>query len=306
MGPDPPAAPSPAAGRVCIVLAALLWSTSGGFSKVLTKDTAFALNDPPLAPLLIAFYRALFAGLALAPTVRRADLTFRPLMLVMVVTFAAMNALFVSAQTLGTAATAILLQYTAPMWMYAVGVWLLGEAADRRGGMALALGMVGVAVIVAGGWRGGDLVVIVIALASGVTCAGVLLCLRALRDCSSGWLTVWNHLGGALALVPFVVGLPWPTLPQLVTLVLFGGVQLGLAYYLMARGLRSVSAQEAGAITLLEPIINPVWAYLVAGEAVDEWTFVGGGFILGALAYRYWPGRAAVIASSNRGEPPAR
>jgi drug/metabolite transporter (DMT)-like permease len=281
--------PSPTAGRVCIVLAALLWSTSGGFAKVLTRDTPFALNLPPLAPLQIAFYRTLFAGLALAPTVRRADLTFRPMMLVMVATFAAMNALFVSAMTLGTAATAILLQYTAPMWTYAAGVWLLGEAADRRGSVALVLGLIGVGVIVAGGWQGGDLVVIAIALCSGVTTAGVLLCLRYLRDVASGWLTVWNHLGGALALLPFVVALPWPATPQLLTLVVFGALQLGLAYYLMARGLRSVSAQEACAITLLEPILNPLWAYLVAGEEVGVWTFVGGAFILGALAWRYWP-----------------
>src|SRR5256885_12650911 len=97
----PPAVPSPPAGRVCIVLAALLWSTSGGFSKVLTRDTAFELNHPPLLPLQIAFFRTLFAGLALVPTVRPADIAFRPMMLLMVVTFAAMNALFVSAMTLG-------------------------------------------------------------------------------------------------------------------------------------------------------------------------------------------------------------
>lgn len=289
-----PLAPSPVAGRICIALAAVLWSTSGGFTKLLTRDTPFALNDPALHPLQIACCRALFAGLALTPTLRRADLTFRPLMLVMLLSFAAMNVTFIAAQALGKAATAVLLQYTAPMWMYVASIWLLGEAADRRSSVALLIGSVGIAVIVAGGWQGGDLFVIAIALASGVTYAGVLLCLRVLRDCSSGWLTVWNHLGGALVLLPFLVGMPQPTGPQLVTLVLFGAVQMGSAYYLMARGLRSISPQEAGAITLLEPILNPVWAYLVApeSEGVDALTFVGGAFIVGALAWRYWPRRA--------------
>jgi drug/metabolite transporter (DMT)-like permease len=64
---------------------------------------------------------------------------------------------------------------------------------------------------------------------------------------------------------------------------------MGLPYWLMSRGLRSVSPQEAGAITLLEPILNPVWAYLVANEEPPLATVFGGLFILGALAWRYWP-----------------
>jgi drug/metabolite transporter (DMT)-like permease len=59
----------------------------------------------------------------------------------------------------------------------------------------------------------------------------------------------------------------------------------------MARGLRVVSTQEAGVITLLEPLLNPLWAYLVAPqkESPTAYTFVGGALILGALAWRYWP-----------------
>jgi len=59
------AAPSVTRGRLLIALAAVLWSLSGGFSKVLTKDTAFGLNDPRPAALAIATFRLLFAGLFL-------------------------------------------------------------------------------------------------------------------------------------------------------------------------------------------------------------------------------------------------
>src|SRR4051812_21500959 len=150
MGHDDPSAPlSPSRGRLLIVVAALLWSLSGAFVKVLTRDTAFGLGDPPVPGLQIAFYRALFAGLALVPTLRRRDLTFRPAMGLMALSFAAMNALFVSALAAGTAADAILLQYTGPMWMYLACVWLLGEPADRRSSTALAVGLVGIAVILA-------------------------------------------------------------------------------------------------------------------------------------------------------------
>ena len=64
---------------------------------------------------------------------------------------------------------------------------------------------------------------------------------------------------------------------------------MGLPYFLFARGLRSVSPQEAGAITLLEPVLNPLWAYLIAPETDTPtvYTAVGGVLIVGALAYRY-------------------
>jgi drug/metabolite transporter (DMT)-like permease len=282
-------------GRLCVVLAAVLWSTSGGFTKLLTQPTPLHLNEPHLSPLQIAFARVLFAGLALAPLVRRRDLTFRPAMLVTAVTFAAMNALFVSALALGSAANAILLQYTAPMWMYLVSIWWLHEPADRRGAVSLAIGMGGIGLIIAGGFfdagQVGQLPVIVLALGSGVTYAGVLIGLRVLRDVSSRWLTVFNQIVSALALLPFVWGMSLPSASQAVVLLVYGTLQLALPYWLVARGLRRVSPQEAGTLTLLEPLLNPLWAYVVspATERPSVWTFAGGCFILGALAYRYWP-----------------
>src|SRR5947209_10767538 len=83
-------APSHTQGRLCIVLAALLWSTGGAFTKILTQDTFANVHEPVLdtwaigtyrLPVQIACYRVLFAGLVLLPTLRRRDITFRPAML---------------------------------------------------------------------------------------------------------------------------------------------------------------------------------------------------------------------------------
>ena len=288
-----------ARGRLYIALAAILWSTSGAFTKVLTQETAFHLDQPPIEPLAvgglnvpvqIACYRVLFAGLALSTTVRRRDLRFRPAMLAMLLVFTMMNAVFVSALALGTAANAILLQYSAPIWLYLVGVFFLGEPSDRRGTISTFAGVFGIGVIVAGGWGREDMTVIALGLASGVTYAGVLLYLRVLRDVPANWLTVWNHLLGGVLLLPLVLALRAPTWPQDLTLICFAIFQMGLAYWMMAKGLQTVGASEAGTISLLEPILNPVWAYLVSPgtEVPSLWTFVGGTIILGALAYRYW------------------
>jgi drug/metabolite transporter (DMT)-like permease len=287
-------APSPRAvtrGRLCIALAALLWSTSGAFTKVLTLDTPLGLNTPKIEPLQIAFYRALFAGVVLLPTLRPGDLSFRPLMLGMAGCFAVMNATFVSALALGTAANAILLQYTAPMWMYLASVWWLGEPPDRRSFAALWIGVLGIGIIVWGGRMEAQLDVIAIALVSGLTYAGVIVFLRVLRDASPRWLTVLNQLVSALVLVPFVWNQPLPTAGQLGVLFVYGAGQMTIPYWLMARSLKAVSPQEAGIISLLEPLLNPLWAYWISGEQPSAYTLAGGAFILGALVWRYWPRR---------------
>lgn len=288
------AAPSPIQGRLCILGAALLWSTSGAFTKVLTRETVLELHTPAVTPLQIAFFRALFAGLVLVPLLRRHDPSFRPLMLAMMACFALMNATFVSALALGTAADAIVLQYTAPMWMYLACVFWLGEAADRRSLKAFGIAFIGILLIVGGGWTADQLPVVGLGLLSGLAYAGVMVCLRVLHTASSRWMTILNHLASALVLVPLVWHLTWPTTGQLAVLFLYGGVQMAIPYWLVARGVRTVSPQEAGTITLLEPLLNPVWAYLISGEIPRFWTILGATFILGALAWRYWPRRASL------------
>ena len=304
MTSPPSSAPSLAGGRLCILAAAVLWSLSGFFTRLLQNPTALELNEPRLTPLQIAFVRAVFAGWFLVPMVRPRDVRFRPLMPVMVGLFAAMNALFISAIALGTSANAILLQNTAPFFVYLVTVFLLGEPPDRRSLHALLIGMVGMVVIVAGGGElGARIDVMLMGLGSGVTYAGIILCLRYLRNEASQWLIVQNHLGSATCLATavllangFAFWVDWLTAPtgrQFAFLAVFGSIQMGLPYFLFARGLRSVSPQEAGAITLLEPVLNPLWAYLISPETDTPtvYTAVGGVLILGALGYRYMPRR---------------
>jgi drug/metabolite transporter, DME family len=294
-----PSGLSPARGRLYIFLAALLWSTSGAFTKVLTQDTALGLNDPALdaypvgdvnVPVQIACYRVLFAGLVLLPLVRRSDMTVNGLMIVMGIFFAVMNTLFVTAMALGTAANAIVLQYTAPMWMFLASVLLLREPVHRRDSVTLGIALAGIAVIVIGGGAEGAFV-IGIALVSGFSYACVVICLRVLRHESTQWLTAWNFLFSGLVLVPFMVALRPPTFAQFIVLFLYGAAQMALPYWLMARALRAVSPAEAGTITLFEPILNPLWTYLMSGEEPARETYIGGALILAALVWRYWPRR---------------
>jgi len=148
-----------------------------------------------------------------------------------------------------------------------------------------------------------QIAILFMGVGSGLVYAGVMVFLRVLRDVSSAWLVSLNLLGTAATLGAYMlitagpVGLwEWASTPspqQLAVLAVFGVVQMAIPYWLFARGLRVVRPHEAGIITLLEPLLNPVWAYLVTPEK-DTPTLpmlIGGGFILGALAWRYVPGR---------------
>src|SRR5262245_28170685 len=163
---SPPAPLSPAHGRLCVLLAALLWSFSGTFVKVLTTGTRFdlGLDEPRLSPQQIACFRTLLGGFVLLLALRPREVTFRPLLPVLMCCFAVMNVLFVTATSLGTAAEAILLQYTAPLWAFVGCVWWLKEPADRRSLVAILIGVAGVGVIIVGGWQGSRLDVVGMAL----------------------------------------------------------------------------------------------------------------------------------------------
>lgn len=225
-------------------------------------------------------------------------------MLVMVACFAAMNALFVSAMFFGSSANAILLQNTAPFWVYLVCVYFLGDQHDRRSFQSILIGMAGVAVIIGSSMMKqqidqSQLMVTGMALLSGGMYGGVILCLRGLKEQSSMWLTAENHLGAAICLGAAIAIIhgpifwwEWVSMPsarQLAFLAVFGTVQMALPYALFARGLKHLSPQEAGMITLLEPLLNPLWAYMISPETDTPTTatWIGGSLILSALAWRY-------------------
>src|SRR5204862_3016035 len=125
-------------------------------------------------------------------------------------------------------------------------------------------------------------------------------------DHAAAWLVALGLLGTAATLGLFVLVTDgpagfaaWvaaPSARQFAVLVVFVGFQLALPYWLFTRGLRSVSLQEAALITLIQPLLNPVWAYLVTPEK-DRPTaamLLGGGLILLALVWRYVPAKPAI------------
>jgi drug/metabolite transporter (DMT)-like permease len=288
---EPTQVASPVFGRRCVLAAAVLWSLSGVITKSLALDS-----------LTIAFYRGLFAGLALLPVVPRRSWRLHWGLVPLGLIFGAMTGAYLGSVKLTTAANAIYLQYTSTFWTIPLSAWFLGERPDRRALLGIALATVGIAAIV--GFRYGQGAApdrprewegIALGLASGLGYAGVTVCMRALRGLDPFWLSAAGNLSGACVLGLWITavrgGIHVPTPGHAATLAAFGVVQMAIPYMLFARGLREIGAPEAGLIALLEPVLNPIWVVLVVHEWPARPTLVGGAFLLAGVACRYAPGR---------------
>jgi drug/metabolite transporter, DME family len=256
--------------------AAVLWSSGGLFIKV-----------APYGPLGVACGRAvvttIFYLVFFRPDLRKARLSTG-------LAYAAMIVTFVSATKLTTAANAIFLQYTGPAYVLALSPWMLGEPFDRVDAACVALSLAGMSLFFVGRVEPGQLAGNLLGVLSGLSYALTVLLLR--RDAKQGARdalpsTALGNLLAAVFTLPFAANaLAGTTVQGALVLLYLGVVQMGIAYWLFARGLRTVPASEASLLSMLEPILNPVWVFLGAGERPGPWTLAGGAVVIAAVAFR--------------------
>ncbi|MEE9144125.1 MAG: EamA family transporter, partial [Candidatus Binatia bacterium] len=264
-------------GRLQILLAAVLWSLAGVFIKSLD-----------LPPMVITFYRSFFAALFFFFFCKRSAWEGLGVpLLVSVASYTAAISFFVWANKLTTAANAIVLQYTAPIFVYLFLRLLFGESITRANLLTLFSGMVGVVIIFATSKAEQDLQGVTVAVFSGFLFSIYMVNLRFLKGFNPLVLTFVNNLICSLVLIPLVASQLILSLDQYLVLAVMGVVQLGIPYFLFSKGLESISLQEASLIVLIEPVLNPVWVAFVVGEVPSVPTLIGGGIIILGLGIRY-------------------
>jgi drug/metabolite transporter (DMT)-like permease len=279
-----------------LLLAALCWSLGG----VLLKS----VDWPPLA---VAGGRGLVAALFLLLVCRRSlRFTWSPLQLGTAAAYAGCTVLFAAANKLTTAANAILLQYTAPVWVALFGAWLLGERATRADWLTIVTVFAGMGIFLYDGLRLHDLAGILIAIASGGCFAAMIMLLRKQRDGSPIESVILGNVLGFLIGLPAIWSAPRLAATGALALLLLGVVQLGIAYLLYVRAIRHVTALEAVLIPVIEPILNPIWVMLVIGERPSPLALVGGVIVVGAVTWRAIASvRARTLAAADVPAPPA-
>ena len=260
---------------ILLLLAALCWSLGG----VLIKS----IDWPPMA---IAGGRSAIAIPMILLCIGRPRFTFSRAQVGGALGYAGTVVLFVFATRMTTAANAIFLQYTAPVYVALIGRWYLGEHASRIDWLVIAVALAGIALFfldrltIAGLWGN------ILALASGLAFALVALFLRKEKAGSPIASIVLGNVIVAVAGALFMFQAPSLGEDGLWRLVLLGAVQLGLPYVLYATAIKQVSALEATLIPLLEPVLNPLWVMLALGERPGPWAIVGGLLVLSAVLGR--------------------
>ena len=265
-------------------MAAVLWSLGGLLAKVAPIQAIPLESRGPL----LACYRALFAAVVLTPFVAWRRVRWRAGLLPMALSYAIMNVLYVTSLTRTTAAAAIFLQYTSIAWSVVIGWLLLRERVDRGDLVALACAAAGIGCIVVTESDSANLWGNLLGVGSGLTYAGVIVGLRAMRGEDGWFLVLVNNAVGGLVLLPWVwsmhvslSGMQWGVVAA------FGVVQLAIPYVLFAFAVRTVRAHEAALLTILEAVLNPLWVWMFVGEAAATSTWLGGGLIVLGLVLRY-------------------
>jgi drug/metabolite transporter (DMT)-like permease len=286
-GPDTDTKPSLARQRLlgqgAILLCAVLWSTSGLMIKLVNWH-----------PILITGSRSLIAALFIF-TVRviRVKLRGAPLpsskpavVIAGSVMYAATMLSFVGANKLTFSANAILLQYTAPLWAALLGWLLIKEKARWFHWTSLVFVMGGLVIFFREGLKGGSLAGDSLALLSGLFYGAHSVIMRMQKDGNPTDSMLGAHIICVFIAVPFFFLYPPALSAAPIQAILFMGfIQIGLSSQLFSFGIKRVPAILALITAMIEPVLNPVWVFLVTGERPSGTALFGGAIIVLAVAF---------------------
>ncbi|MDD2850659.1 MAG: EamA family transporter [Desulfuromonadaceae bacterium] len=287
-----------AVSRLQLMLAALLMSTTGAAIKSCDSFSSWQ----------VACFRAGIAAVALiliVPNVRR-SLNVRTV--AVGCAYAGAAVLFVLATKLTTSANAIFLQSTSPITIVLLSIWLLKEPLRRRDALFMLALAAGLSLFFLGGHQAttstpdpikGNL----FALMSGLFWALTVIGLRWLSHAGKNYgneaavAVISGCLVACAITLPMSLPIQQSHMADWLTVLYLGIFGVALVFLLVSKAMKQVTAIEAGLILLLEPALNPLWAWVLQGENPGVPALTGGAIILSATAiHTCWPNRPAISA----------
>jgi drug/metabolite transporter (DMT)-like permease len=261
-------------GFVLLIIASILWSTGGMLLKLVSWN-GFAVGG----------FRSLVSAVFISFFAKGINLKFTKWRVIAMVSYASTVILFAVANKMTTAANAIMLQYTAPVYAAIFGARILGEKLRKRDILSIVVVLSGMVLFAAEGLQGGHFFGDTLAILSGVTFAMVAVALKVEKDVDPVQNIFWGNVLAFAISVPFMRDITL-TFYNISGVILLGIFQLGLAYVLYARGMRYVTALEGSIIPMFEPILNPVWVFLSIGETPGHLAILGGAVIIFGIFMR--------------------
>jgi drug/metabolite transporter (DMT)-like permease len=276
-----------------LIATAVLWSLGG----LLIKSVDWNM-------LAISGMRSLIAALMLFIYIGRPRFTWSTAQIGGAVAYAGTVILFVASNKLTTAANAILLQYTAPIWVALFGSRVVGERTTcfdwlMIGGVLAGMTLFFLDSLTPGGVWGN-----ITSIGAGFCFAWFILFMRRQKDESPLETPLLGNMLAAVVGIPFMFG----SMPGLIgwgALVALGVVQLGLSYILFAKAVKHATALDSIFVPIIEPLLNPVWVFLLLGERPGRWAIMGGVIVLSAVTVRSMMMVRERMPNRRGGETPA-
>ncbi len=266
-------------GILMTILAAILWSTGGLFIKLL-----------PLDAFTILFYRSFYAAIIFIIIFRKSLFKYNRLSLISILFYAPLLIAFVTSTKLTTAANAIFLQYTAPAVVLLLEPYFVRTKLTKINIFTVAVCFAGMCLFFVeqfsrpDNWLG-----IWIAFFNGLILAGFLITQKMNKPEFLPGSVFLGNIVVCLITLPWFIENPFPTFQENNYLMILGFGQLGLGFALFLFGQKYLPAIESSLISMLEPLLNPVWVFIGYGENPGYWALVGGLVIIAALIFRlYW------------------
>jgi drug/metabolite transporter, DME family len=284
-----------------VLIAVLLWSTGGLFIKSTTIDA-----------YQVTFFRSLFAALTVLILTRRSGLRINWFGIFTSVIYALLLFLFVWATKKTTAANAIFLQYTAPIYILILGPFIIGEKFHLRDLITVVIVLAGMSLFFVGQLRIEDYQGNAAALLSGIFLGLYIMLLRhpradgfnpAIAVIYGNFLLALMNAPAGISAIPVMTFMDW------FAVVFLGVFQIGISYILFIKGVRGGTRPlDASLIGFIEPLLNPVWVFLFVGERPSAWAILGGAVIVTAIAFhtvrQYASKRGIVTKAGDSAEAP--
>ena len=248
--------------------AAILWSFGGLLIKLVDLNS-----------IAIAGIRSFIASFVIFAFLKKSALKLTWNKALGAISYTSMVILFVSATKATSAANAILLQYTSPIYIAIFGGWLLNEKAKLREWITIIFVIGGMVLFFMDDMAGGSMKGNMLAVLSGAALGFNTIFMRREKHADPLENVFWGSILTVLVSIPFIFEKA-PSPKGWIGLIILGIFQLGVSYVLYARAIKNITALESTFISLVEPLLNPLWVFLTVAELPGRWSLMGGAIVL--------------------------
>ena len=262
-------------GIFFVFIAGLLWSTGGLLIKLIS-----------LTAMQLAFFRCFIAAITFGSLFRKKILLVNKLTFINSVFYAAILITFVIATKKTTAANAIFLQSTAPIYVLIFEPIFNKTKYERINVITVAVCMVGMLLFFVGKIEPGHLEGNIIALISGLAFASFFLGMKKNDPKFQNSSIFYGNVLVAIISIPFLFSLETLKTDDFLMVTFLGVFQIAFAYAFFSAGLKRIFAVEASIISMIEPVLNPVWVFIGYDEIPSVTGIIGGIIILTSITVR--------------------